>query len=116
MATPEAAPVNVNDPGDINQPLPGNDNNYIASLSQLSIDEYLPTNVPENIPEEEKAFCIACAKRPYLDSKYFEVNFEQSTPEGNIVAVCKTCVGTYQSYTWYRLTVSSNYTTHLRVC
>lgn len=56
----------------------GNNDNNIASLSQLSIDEYLPTNVPENIPKEEKAFSIACAKRSYLDGKYFKVDFSRT--------------------------------------
>lgn len=112
MATPNA-PVNDEVPGGTNHQVPGSNDDTLASLSQLSVEEYLPTNIPENLPDEKKSFRIACAKRAYLDGKYFHVDFQQSKPDGNIVAVCKTCVPT-KTITG-RLTVSSNYTTHLRV-
>ena len=60
MPPPQDVPGIQNDSGDNVQ---NNDQNEVA-LSQLSIEEYLPTNIPAHIPEEQRQFCVECKKIP----------------------------------------------------
>ena len=107
-----AQPVAKN-PENIVEPIENDSDEITATaLSQLSIDEYLPSNIPPDIPPEHQQLCVTCKKNAYLDGKYFIVDYAVSEPN-NVIAVCKTCRPSHKISG--RVDVSSNFTTHLKV-